>query len=360
MKQRNILIALAVLILMVVVVIFFTSSLQKQYPKIVVEEAPVTVPVTVTETALEEVPVTEIALSGPVADKSAEISGLAWLGNNLLLLPQYPQVFDENGDGFLYYLPSVEITNYLDGTSQTPLEPRPIQLVASDLAGKIPNFQGFESIGSAGLSIFLTIEAGEGTDMHGYLIAGTISPDLSVLLLDTNNLTEIPTQAKSANHADESILVLQDEIITFYETNGDLIVKEPVAHKFGFDLKPLDTIPMTNLEYRLTDTTPLSLTEFWGINYFFPGDEDLAPLKDPIAEAFGKGESQANYAQVERLVKFQINNEGITVVDTAPISLALVEDARNWEGLAFLYGRGFLIATDKFPATMLGFVPFSK
>jgi len=32
-------------------------------------------------------------------------------------------------------------------------------------------------------------------------------------------------------------------------------------------------------------------------------------------------------------------------------------DARNWEGIVRLDNRGFLLATDKFPTTILGFVP---
>jgi hypothetical protein len=34
----------------------------------------------------------------------------------------------------------------------------------------------------------------------------------------------------------------------------------------------------------------------------------------------------------------------------------LVEDSRNWEGLVLFDQRGFLVATDKYPGTLLGFV----
>jgi hypothetical protein len=298
-----------------------------------------------------------IPLAGALADRNAEISGLAWMGNNLILLPQYPTFADSSEDGFLYYIPSEEINAYLDGSIQGPIEARAIKLIAPDLTSLIPNFQGFESIGTSGLNVFLTIEAGEGADMRGYLVKGIMSPDLSLLLLDTDRLVELPAQAKSANHADESILVLQNEIYTFYETTGASIVRDPVARRFDFDLNPLGDIPMTNVEYRLTDTTPVSLTEFWGINYFFPGDSDLKPASDPLSEKYGLGASHANYEQIERLVKFEITPDGITFAEAAPIPLELGQDARNWEGLTILYGRGFLIASDKFPTTLLSFIP---
>jgi hypothetical protein len=294
-------------------------------------------------------------LTGPLADAKAEVSGLAWYEDNLVLLPQYPNFSDEGSDGFLYTLPKAEILAYLDGTSKTELEPKPIKLIAPGLADQIPNFQGFESIGFSGSKVFLTIEAGDGTDMQGYLISGTISADLSQLELDTKKLTSIPTQAVSENHTDESILVLEDRVVTFYEVIGEAIVADPVAHVFDFDLNSLGTIPMDNIEYRLTDTALSSGNEFWGINYFFPGDTDLLPSIDPIADVYGK--SNAGFEHVERLVKFEYSEEGITLAKTAPISLVLTEDARNWEGLVMLDERGFLLATDKFPTTILGFVP---
>ena len=307
---------------------------------------------------LEEQTVVELPLTGPLADSKAEVSGLAWYDDNLILLPQYPNFSDEGSDGFLYALPKAEILAYLDGASETELEPKPITLIASGLVDQIPNFQGFESIGFSDSKVFLTIEAGNGTDMQGYLISGTISADLSQLELDTTKLATIPPQAVSENHTDESILVLDDRILTFYEVTGEAIVNDPVAHVFDFDLNSLGTIPVDNIEYRLTDAALSSDNEFWGINYFFPGDTDLLPAADPIADKYGNGKSNVEFDHVERLVKFEISENKITLAKTAPIPLILTEDARNWEGLVLLDDRGFLLATDKFPSTILGFVQF--
>jgi hypothetical protein len=42
-----------------------------------------------------------------------------------------------------------------------------------------------------------------------------------------------------------------------------------------------------------------------------------------------------------------------------PLQLQLLGDIapRNWEGLVRLEQRGFLLVTDKYPMTFLGFVP---
>ena len=61
---------------------------------------------------------------------------------------------------------------------------------------------------------------------------------------------------------------------------------------------------------------------------------------------------------VERLLAFQFTEDGIVLAPLAPIQLQLLPDdeARNWEGIARLDERGFLLVTDKFPETILAFV----
>ncbi len=55
-----------------------------------------------------------------------------------------------------------------------------------------------------------------------------------------------------------------------------------------------------------------------------------------------------------------MTDAGITLVDEPPLQLSLLPGvARNWEGIAPLqteYLDGFLLVSDTFPATMLGFV----
>jgi hypothetical protein len=309
---------------------------------------------------MPEVPLTEIAISGPLADPSAEASGLAWYGENLIILPQYPNTFHDKGDGALYYLPKEELGLYLAGARGAPLAPRTIELIAPGLTDKIKNYQGFESIGFSGDKAFFTIKAGEGKDMHSYLISGTINPDLSTLTLDTTKMAEIPAQAKSANRSDEAMLVLEDRILTFYEANGEKIVSDPVAHVFDFDLKPMGTVPMANLEYRLTDTALMTGNIFWGINSFSPTDKDIKPKEDPITDRYGSGDTHIKYPQVERLISFQYTDSGVTIMNTRPILLSLIEDPRNWEGMVYMEKRGFLVITDKSPSTILALVPIPR
>ena len=300
-----------------------------------------------------EQPVTVLELMGPIAVPDAELSGLGWHGETLILLPQYPERFGE-GDGAVFALSKAAIQTAVQ--TATSLEPKPVTLNAPGLKESIPNFQGYESIVFHGDQVFLTIEAGEGTDMHGYLVSGEISADESEITLDVSNVVEIPMAFPSDNHSDEAILIMGDSVLTFFEINGADLNPAPVAHIFDLDLDPQGAISIPHLEYRLTDAAADG-NNFWVINYFFPGDTDMAPSVDPLAETYGEGPTHAQQDQVERLVEMKYSPNGISFANSAPIQLTLDGDtARNLEGLVLLDEQGFLLVTDKFPSTMLIFV----
>ncbi|MCP4535620.1 MAG: hypothetical protein GY832_00565 [Chloroflexi bacterium] len=309
------------------------------------------------EGTVDEQPVTVIPLTEPLSKKKAEVSGLAWYGDYLIILPQYPDFFTSEGDGFLFALPKADILAFLDGTTSDPLDPIQIPFVAPGLSEQIDGFEGYEAIAFVGDKVYLTIEAEPDLPI-GYLLAATISPDLGELAVDVTNLVEIQSQSESSNKAEEALLATGDTVITIYEVNGVALNTSPVAHIFDANLTALDTIPFPNIEYRITDATELDGDDrFWAINYFYTGGDDLLPETDPLAETYGQGSTHTRRDGVERLVEFQYTESGIILVDGPPIQLELLrKDERNWEGLVRLDDRGFLLMTDKFPDTILGFV----
>ena len=304
--------------------------------------------------AVQEFPIIEIALTGPLASKNAEISGLAWYGDTLILLPQYPR-FD--GSGHVYALTKAEIEAYLATDDAEPLTPLAIPVNDEGLSSQIDGFEGYEAIAFAGDEVYLTIEANTKDGMRGYLVAGQIAPDLSELVVETAVITEILPQTNQVNHSDETLLVAGDKLITLYEANGATVNEAPVAHRFNLDLSDVDSVPLPNIEYRVTDGTSVDENgRFWVINYFYPGDTALQTESDALGEKYGWGASHLLYDQVERLVELQMTETGISLTDTPPILLELPSDeARNWEGIVRL-NNGFLLATDKFPETILGYV----
>lgn len=303
-----------------------------------------------------EQPVQYIQLQGEIAGPDAELSGLAWYGDTLILLPQYPDRFGKDSGAF-FALPKQEILDYLDGANQTPLEPTLIHLNAPKLKKSIDNFQGYESIAFRGDQVFVTIEAGKGTDMHGYLASGTISPDLSNITLNLQSLIEIPLPIQSKGRSDEAIVILGNSIVTLFEANGLVINPNPIAEVFDLNLKPLGSIPFPNIEYRITDAAAIKDDSFWVIDQLTSDNPDLVANDDPLVDKYGQGRTHSEQDQVERLIKLNYSPDGITLADTPPIQLVLDGSVtRKWEGLALLDNLGFLLVTDKSPKTLLAFV----
>jgi hypothetical protein len=307
----------------------------------------------------DEQPVTAIPLSGPASAATAEFSGLAWYGDHLVLLPQYPGRFSGGEDGALLVLKREVIEAYLGGASTTPLVPEEVPFSASGLAATVDGFEGYEAIAFDGDRAYLTIEASTGGTMHSYLVAGRVAPGPGEVRVDPATLVEIEQNARIGNKAHESLIVAGDALLALYEANGAQVNPDPVAQRFDLSPAPAGAVPFPQIEYRITDATALDdAGRFWAINYFFPGEVELEPQVDPLAARYGQGASHAIYPHVERLVLLAYDGSAIRLVDQPPLQLTLPSDeARNWEGIVRFDSRGFLLVTDKFPETILAFVP---
>ena len=306
---------------------------------------------------LEEHPVTQIELAGPVSKANAEVSGMAWCGDNLILLPQFPDQFKEDGAGRVFSITKEMISVYLNADNPTSIEPDKVIFDTDELPDLISGFEGFEAIAFDGDNVFVTIESHRSNGMMGYLVKGQVNVDCSKIILDSNTRTELVPQADLSNMSDETILLFDDNLYTIYEANGINVNPNPVAHEFDLDLNPEGDVSLTNIEYRLTDATTVAADgTFWAINYFFPGDTKLKPADDRISEEFGSGLTHQDYEQVERIIQLQITAEGIQLADVSPIYLTLTsEESNNWEGLVRM-GDGFLLVTDEYPTTILGYI----
>jgi hypothetical protein len=302
-------------------------------------------------------PVTNIPLYGPMASARAELSGVAWYGDTLILLPQYPGRFDQQ----LFALHKADIVDFLLGNYTEPLEPWPIPLNEQGVLDQIFGFNGYEAITFVDDNVYLTIETEQSDSDAGYLVSGVVAPDLSEIRLDPTVATPIGTQAGLSNMSDETIVAVGEQVATIYEANGLVVNRNPLVRFFDrATLTQAGLLPMPNIEYRITDATELdSMGRFWVINYFYPGDRSLRP----ILRAHGmQGALDTTAQPIERLLELQFTTEGVVRTDTQPIDLQLLDGniARNWEGIVRLQSDGldgFLLVTDSFPETILAFVP---
>ncbi|MEA2104068.1 MAG: hypothetical protein U9P79_05425 [Candidatus Cloacimonadota bacterium] len=306
----------------------------------------------------QTVAVQEIQLAGPISHRDAEISGLVWFGNYLILLPQYPDRFAGESDGKLFSIERNIISEYVNHVDRTPITPEEFEFFAPGLKDSIPGYEGFEAIGIWGNKIFLTIEASPDS-MRGYLISGEINGAENIITMDMSSLAQIPLQQQIPNASDETVLVTQDRVITIFEGNGMNINPSPIAHVFDHNLQLLENIPFPHIEYRITDATDLNgENKFWAINYYYPGDKKTYKPNFPQSKDTKKLHNLKTNTPVEQFIQLQYTGNSIELTELEPIELQLLPsgDARNWEGIVRLNETGFLIATDKYPQTIFGFV----
>ena len=306
-----------------------------------------------------EVEVSPIRLTGPINQRSAEISGMDWFGDYLIILPQYLN----HADGrVMYAIPKSVILQSLQEPSASPIEPIRIPVEDQMFGDKDEkDFEGYEAIAFIENQLFLTVEVSTREGMVGFLITGEIEPDLSRIVLDVDGRQPIPLPQDIANLTDEAILAVGGQLLTIFEANGAVVNPSPAAQVFDRDLNLTGKIPFPVMEYRVTDATRLdSSGNFWVLNTYTLGTFNLDPAEDQIAQQFGEGCTHAFYRWVERLVELHYEpGTGITLSGTPPIQLALQGNllSRNWEAVVRLDDQGFLIASDKYPETILGFVP---
>ncbi|MFL2983335.1 MAG: hypothetical protein ACJZ12_02970 [Candidatus Neomarinimicrobiota bacterium] len=303
----------------------------------------------------EEIKVKEIYLKGLITDKKQEISGMDWYQDKLFLLP-------ENLGGFLFAISKIEILSAIDNKRQRPITPKQTKFTTPDYSIMIPGFDGFEAISFNDDKVFISIEAEDNGIMKGYIAWGEINPKTLEIQIKDENLKIVNTPIQIDNMSFESLVFHNNELIMMYEANGINLQKKVKQPVFSLKEKKISYMDSENIEYRITDITKVNQSNrFWGINYFWPGDEKLLlPGKDLILNRIIKGKSHSQSNTVERLIEFELKGKNIILTNNNPIQLILdPNNSRNWEAIARLDDKGLLIATDKYPKMILGFVPFN-
>ena len=340
-----------------------TACSNSSQVKNIEDETEISVPTAATKQADEvmEHSLIEFPLPTSVSSASMEYSGLAWYGDILILLPQYPNGINGNQDGFLYAIDQENLSAYLDdSTAEIPVNAIPFE--DAGIPNQLKGFEGFEAITFIDNSVYLTIETHGGDPMKSFVVKGSVDSDesgIKAIQLDGSSLVELIVQNSNSNASYEALTSDGKFIYAFFEQNGEAQNASPYAVRLDSDLHNMQEIPMDFINYRLTDATLMDDEgAFWMINYFFPGDTHLRVKDDPLSTSFGLGETHQKNEPVERLVKINLTQAGFVLANEPPLYLQLLEndEARNWEGIARFGEQGFLLITDKFPDSILGYI----
>lgn len=300
-----------------------------------------------------------IELSPPLNNRMIEASGLTWCGSKLLVLPQYPERFNEEGKKSLYSISKNSILAYLAATNPAPLQATRIELHENAIRSRMASFDGYEAIACQGDTVWLSIEAQDQSGVfQTYVVPAEFDHIEKNLSIRTDQIRYVKSQSRMVNMADEAITLTKSHLITLHEVNDKRRVDKPKANRVNVLTGEQDQLEFEHLPFRITDATAINdANKFWVINYQYSGDEFARDSHDFIAKEYGQGKSHQQYFNTERLIEYKLLEQKIVRTKRAPIQLMMEQDeGRNWEGITRLENTGFLLITDKHPETILGFV----
>lgn len=315
----------------------------------------------------DPVPVLSICLAGEAAARANEYSGLAWHGDELFLLPQWsPRGLTRarSQPGFtrpwVYRIPGARIRAWVDGRDRSPITPERVAFDTLDLANN-PDYQGFEAIVFDGDRAALTVERGDRDRMSGLLVTARLDPSRG-LVLERDALT-LDVPLRSDNHSYEALTRVDGSWLALFEVNGMDTSCASTALRIDARGAEARAVAVESIPYRVTDATTADAEHrFWVTQYSYRDVGDTAECERSIRavgcfqEAVDCDPRDGSARSVERLI--ELRDEGTAVHTTGQVIRLLREErARNWEGLARLDHRGFLMVTDEWPRTILGFVP---
>jgi len=197
-------------------------------------------PSTASAETVPEVAPRPLPLASPLDRPDIEISGLAWHGDTLVVLPQYPSRAAGEDTHQLYGLPRSALRKAVADSPAAPLDPTPIPLNAPSLSERATAYEGCEAVAFDDRRVYLVIEGNaEDNGMEGHLLRGRAAPGLRRVRVPGTEDRHLPQQARLPNMSYESLVLRGDTVITIFEANGARVNATPRAYRFGSTLQPL-------------------------------------------------------------------------------------------------------------------------
>jgi hypothetical protein len=304
-----------------------------------------------------EWPLEILTFTGPVASADAQITGLAWFGDKLVFLPQYPDFVDD-GKSYLFAVPRDQITEAIRNTFASPLSPQQILLIDAGVIAQLRGFVGYQALAISGNDVYLIAQADPGSGLKNYLVAGSIASDLSTITMDASRVVEIPAQGINLESSYLSLMISNETLLVLPDLNGWEINPTPVAERFNRTLSFLGFTPINNLDFLVTDAAEVDANGlFWVINKNAPGDLGEIYYMDPLAQLYGEGVTHQVFNYLERLVAFQLTSNALNLAALPPMQFELsAKGARNWQGLAKIGDQGYLMVASDPSGTILGYL----
>lgn len=297
------------------------------------------------------------AVAGPMNQRDAEISAMAWCDGKLLVVPQYPDFYDRQTP-VLFSLSPEQISAAIE--LDEVIEPELIAIENYTKLARVSSYEGIEALVCNDNDLYLAAEINSFGRRDSTVIARARWRDNTVEITHVGK--PIPSLAPISNHTNETLVLVEDGLLSIHELNSRHNQGQaPRANWLDLNGQAQSLVPMAQVLYRITDATALDgHGRFWVTNYLYRKEKHLNPGPDGLWARFGRSDSQAMGLDIERVVELQWRDGEVTLSGRAPINIALDTrlGGRNWEAVARWQDRGLLLATDEYPATLLAFLPF--
>jgi hypothetical protein len=307
----------------------------------------------------KEAPVQVIPLFGPLSKPEARINGMTWVNDILVILPGDPAFTGASNQG-LFAIPKGDLLGYISGVNTTGIYPFQIIFEDSGISTQLAGFRSYQALAYANGRLYFIVTADTANGQRSYLVSGAIQPDFSSITLDASKVVEIPGQSNANGF--KSLVIVGNELVVLPQSNQQ--AGSAPTQRFDLSLNYIGALQFPGLEYLITDATGVdSNNSFWVINRYAPGDPQPLSNPDALAVRYGEGITHQLSDATERLVALAWTAANSTpelaLVNRPPVQLELwMKAARNWQALAILPDRGWIIATSQSPETVLGYIPF--
>jgi hypothetical protein len=276
--------------------------------------------------AVVEVTPLPIDLTGKPAGPRAELIGMAWYSDTLILLPRIPNFYTPEGHYAVLGISRRAVQDFLRGASSNRLQPISIPLFLPAIpANQLPDLE-LRSVAFSGAQVFLTAQITTPI-IATLLMQGQVSPGLGKISLVNSIQIPSPIQGNSSSIFGPAVLVAGKRVVLFTEMNGTYNNPSSSASLFDFSLISQGKISFPFLESHLMSvTSPDTQGSFWVLNCIYPSED------------------QAVLPPAERLVEFHFTEFGIERTESRPISIKRSSPSSHCAtGLEKFGNQGFLV-----------------
>lgn len=278
-----------------------------------------------------------------------QFSGLQVSGKKLYLLSECR--IQDKKEAVIYAIPLSELDRAVKDTAYQPsfekIMIHGLNTLAAIMKQANQAYEGLEAFVIKDDVVYLSVETNTPSPL-AYILKGRLKDHtiyLSKTYLPVAKRVQ-PDGSHIYNAAFESMMMFKKKPVLFFEYNS-------FAYNYAYTINPslsvatIDSIPLMELPFRITDITPAGKNNFTALNVFYKGGGGDTIYRVAAQDSTNNKLIKVNgkYEDYCRIITLQYNKQGLT---WKPLWEFPVEyRGYNWEGIA-KYKNGYFVINDKY------------